>query len=103
MGARGFLPGGGDVFRPGSLQDVLCARNPGGVVAVDRHEDSAVFYPALVTLRFKFRNAHADQRTNKSACRRADAETGESAHDGSCGNEWSKTRNRERSNARKQS
>ena len=76
---------------------------PIGVVAVHREEDAAIFHSALVTLGLIFRNAHADQGANEPACRRADTQTRECAHDGTCGDERSKAGNRKRSNTGKQS
>src|SRR5487761_293529 len=85
---------GGDIFRPGILQDLLAPFDPVRVVAMDGHENSALFHATLIALGFVFRNAHTHRGSDEAADRAARTNAGQSGQNRTSGDKWPKARNR---------
>src|ERR1035441_4499884 len=69
---RGSLTCGADVLRPGLAEDLLRPFDFCGVLGVDRDEEVARLYLALITFGFDFGDAQAEQAAGDAARSRTD-------------------------------
>src|SRR5271165_466958 len=67
---------------------------------MDRQKHAAVLNHPLVTLGFVFRQSHPDQRSDEPADNSSGPDATEGAHDRTSRDEWSKSGNRQRADAR---
>lgn len=97
---RGGFARARDVFRAGGFEDLLGALDFVAVFRVDGDQDVAALDLAFVTLGFKFRDAHSDERARNAAHRAAEGRAAEGRHDRAGRNERAHAGNRQRANAR---
>src|SRR5579863_2583884 len=91
---RTGLTARGNVLGASALQDLLCAPDGLGAVAVDRKQNAPVFDPAFVSLGFIFWNPHSNERAGDSSNCATDARTRQRGHDRTCGDKCSESGDR---------